>query len=55
MCIGSNLAMQEMKLLVTAIYTNWQTVIVDDEGIEEIDAYTTRPRSNRLILRFQHI
>ena len=55
MCIGSNLAMQEMKLLVTAIYTNWRTVIVDDEGIEEIDAYTTRPRSNRLMLRFQHI
>ena len=55
MCIGSNLAMQEMKLIVTAIYTNWRMVIVDDEGIEEIDAYTTRPRSNRLILTFQHV
>lgn len=55
MCIGSNLAMQEMKLIVAAIYTNWRTVIVDDEGIEEIDAYTTRPRSNRLILRFHHV
>jgi unspecific monooxygenase len=55
MCIGSNLAMQEMKLIVAAIYTNWRTVIVDDEGIEEIDAYTTRPRSNRLILAFQHV
>jgi Cytochrome P450 len=55
MCIGSNLAMQEIKLIVTAIYTNWRTMIVDDEGIEEIDAYTTRPRSNRLILRFKHL
>lgn len=55
MCIGSNLAMQEIKLLVAAIYTNWRTVIVDDEGIEEIDAYTIRPTSNRLILKFEHV
>ena len=55
MCIGSNLAMQEMKLIMTAIYSNWRTVVVDDEGIEEIDAYVTRPRSNRLILRFDHV
>ena len=66
MCIGSNLAMQgrrlkhtfhllmtiEMKLLIAAIYTNFVTEIADDEGIEEIDAYTIRPRSNRLMLRF---
>ena len=55
MCIGSNLAMQEMKLIVAAIYTNYRTVIVDDEGIEEIDAYTIKPRSNRLILRFERV
>ena len=55
MCIGSNLAMQEMKLIVAAIYSNWRTVVVDDDGIEEIDAYVTRPRSNRLILTFDHV
>jgi hypothetical protein len=55
MCIGSHLAIQEMKLIVTAVYTNWRTLIVDDEGIEKIDAYTTRPRSNKLILRFEHV
>ncbi len=55
MCIGSNLAIQEMKLIIAAIYTNWTTVIVDDEGIEEVDAYTTKPTSNRLILRFEHV
>ncbi|KAK5451558.1 hypothetical protein LTS15_007818 [Exophiala xenobiotica] len=54
MCIGSHLATQEIKLLVAAIYSNWTTEIVDDEGIEEIDAYTTKPKSNRLILRFRH-
>lgn len=55
MCIGSNLAMQEMKLIVAAVYANWRTAIVDDQGIEEIDAYITRPTSNRLGLRFQHV
>jgi hypothetical protein len=55
MCIGSHLATQEIKLLVAAIYSNWTTEIVDDEGIEEIDAYTTKPRSNRLMLRFTHV
>lgn len=54
MCIGSHLATQEIKLLVAAIYSNWTTEIVDDEGIEEIDAYTTKPKSNRLILQFRH-
>ncbi|KIW14794.1 hypothetical protein PV08_07579 [Exophiala spinifera] len=55
MCIGSHLATQEIKLLVAAIYSNWTTEIVDDEGIEEVDAYTTKPKSNRLILRFRHL
>jgi Cytochrome P450 len=55
MCIGSHLAIQELKLLVCAIYGNWKTEIADDTGIEEIDAYTTRPTSNRLMLRFEHI
>ncbi|RMD44553.1 hypothetical protein DV735_g576, partial [Chaetothyriales sp. CBS 134920] len=53
MCIGSHLAQQELKLVVAAIYTNWETEIVDDEGIEAIDAYTVSPRSSKLILRFK--
>ena len=55
MCIGSHLAIQEIKLFVAAVYSNWATQIVDDEGIEQIDAYTTKPRSNRLILKFTHV
>lgn len=43
----------EMKLMVAAVYSNYQTSIVDDTGIEAIDAYATRPRSNRLSLRFE--
>lgn len=45
----------EIKLLVAAIYNNYTTSIVNDEGIEAIDAYATRPRSNQLILKFKHI
>lgn len=41
-----------MKLIVCAIYGNYQTEIVNDDGIEEIDAYTTRPKRNALDLRF---
>ncbi|KEF55058.1 uncharacterized protein A1O9_08711 [Exophiala aquamarina CBS 119918] len=55
MCIGSHLATHEIKLLVAAIYSNWTTEIVDDDGIEEIDAYTTRPRANRCMLRFVRV
>jgi unspecific monooxygenase len=53
MCIGSNFAMQEMKLVIAAIYTNYTTHIVDDTGIEQVEAFIAGPRSNRLILRFE--
>ncbi|KAE8550858.1 hypothetical protein TMatcc_008921 [Talaromyces marneffei ATCC 18224] len=55
MCVGSNFAIQEMKLVTTAIYTNYKTTIVDDEGIEAIDAYTVKPTSDKLILEFERI
>lgn len=53
MCIGRHLAIQEIKLIVAAVWTNFRTSIVDSEGIEEVDAYTTRPRSGQLIVKFQ--
>lgn len=54
MCIGSHLAIQEIKLIVAAMYTNYKTEIAPggDDGIEEVDAYTTRPRSGKLMLKF---
>ena len=53
MCIGSHLAIQEIKLIVATVYTNYLTEIVDDEGIQELDAYTTRPSSGKLVIKFQ--
>lgn len=35
MCIGSNFAMHEIKLVIAAVYSNFRTEIVDDEGIEQ--------------------
>lgn len=44
-----------MKLITAAIYTNYTTHIVDDEGIEQIDAYTAHPRANKLVLRYERV
>lgn len=41
-----------MKFIVAAIYTNYTTSIVDDEGIEQEDGYTARPISQKLMLKF---
>lgn len=53
MCIGRHLAIQEIKLIVAALYTNYKTHIVDATGIEEADAYTTRPISGKLTIKFE--
>ncbi|EDN05457.1 predicted protein [Histoplasma mississippiense (nom. inval.)] len=49
MCVGSNLALQ------AAIYSNFTSKIIDDDGIEPIDAYTVRPSNNRLVLKFERV
>ncbi|KAF6836509.1 cytochrome p450 [Colletotrichum musicola] len=55
MCIGSNFAMNEMKLITAAIWSNFTTYIVDDDGIEQDDTYTARPLAERLILSFEQV
>ncbi|MCJ1433063.1 hypothetical protein MMC27_002422 [Xylographa pallens] len=55
MCIGNNFAMQEMKFLLAAIYTNYTTSVVDDEGIEQEDAYTAGPVGNKLVVKFARV
>ncbi|GAB1315978.1 Sterigmatocystin biosynthesis P450 monooxygenase-like protein [Madurella fahalii] len=54
MCIGSNFAMHEMKLIVAATYSNYTSYIVDDDGMaNQSDGYTGRPENERLYLRFE--
>ncbi|KAJ5246027.1 hypothetical protein N7468_001010 [Penicillium chermesinum] len=47
--------MLESKLVVAAIYSNFETTIVDDTDIEAIDAYTVHPRGQRLVLKFNAV
>ncbi|KAF3761798.1 cytochrome P450 [Cryphonectria parasitica EP155] len=55
MCIGSNFAVHEMKLITAMVYLNYTTFIVDDAGIEQGDGYTGRPASEQLWLRFERV
>jgi len=45
----------EIKLVIAAIYTNYTTRVIDDEGIEQDDGYTVGPVANKLILRFEKV
>ncbi|UNI19640.1 hypothetical protein JDV02_005815 [Purpureocillium takamizusanense] len=51
MCIGSNFAWNEMKLVTAVIYANFATAVVDDTGVEQTDGYSARPVGNQLYLK----
>ncbi|KAK4189393.1 putative cytochrome P450 E-class, group IV [Podospora australis] len=54
MCVGSNFAWHEMKLIVAAIYSNYTSHIVDDTGVKnQADGYTNQPDKERLYIRFE--
>lgn len=44
-----------MKHIIALIYTSFETEIVDDNGIEQMDAYTAPPKSNRLIIKTRKV
>ncbi|KAA8644910.1 hypothetical protein EYZ11_005298 [Aspergillus tanneri] len=52
MCLGSNFAMQEIKMVMAAVYTNYTTSIIDDEGIEQDFAFISLPVGRKLMLKF---
>ncbi|KAI9928453.1 hypothetical protein ASPWEDRAFT_170549 [Aspergillus wentii DTO 134E9] len=52
MCLGSNFALQEIKLVMAAVFTNYTTTIVDDEGIEQDYEFISLPKGRKLMLRF---
>ena len=43
------------KFILAAVYSNFRTMIEDDNGIEQEDAYTAPPSGKRLILNFEEI
>jgi hypothetical protein len=44
-----------MKEVVAAIYTNYTTYVIDDEGIEQLDAMVASPVGDKLILGFNRL
>ncbi|KAL9001408.1 MAG: hypothetical protein Q9188_005464 [Gyalolechia gomerana] len=54
-CLGSNFAMQGMKLAIAAIYTNYVTSIAEDSNMEQADlflSYALCSRTSPSVLRF---
>ncbi|KAL2803292.1 cytochrome P450 [Aspergillus granulosus] len=56
MCLGSNFALQEIKLVMATVYTNYTTSIVDDEGIEQdLEEFISLPKGRKLMLNFHSV
>ncbi|KAF2690225.1 cytochrome P450 [Lentithecium fluviatile CBS 122367] len=55
MCVGSHLAVYQMKYIIAALYSTYTTSIVDDAGIEQVDAYTAPPASDKLMIRLERL
>jgi hypothetical protein len=45
----------EMKYIIATLYSNHSTSIVDDTGIEQMDAYTAPPTSDKLLIRLEQV
>jgi hypothetical protein len=54
--LAEDMIVLEMKLIIAAIYSNYTSHIVDDEGVaNQSDSYTGRPENERLYLRFEKV
>ncbi|KAE9368222.1 cytochrome P450 [Stipitochalara longipes BDJ] len=56
-CLGKNFAIQEMLVLLAAVYTNYSSHIVNVEGIEPVDDFIATPVAveGKLVLRFEKV
>jgi hypothetical protein len=41
-----------MKVVLAAIYTNFTTTIINDDGIEQDDSYIATPVGRKLLIEF---
>jgi len=44
-----------LKLLFASIYTNFETSIIDDEGIEQSESFIAGPVGNKLIVQLHPV
>lgn len=54
-CVGRHFAVNAIKHAVAAIYTNFETGLVDAEGIEQADGFIPSPKGEKLVLRFRRV
>ena len=50
---GNHFAVAILKLLLAAVYANYSTEIIDDEGIEQREDFVSSPTGGKLFLRFR--
>jgi hypothetical protein len=44
-----------MKLLMAAIFTNYETYVIDDDGMEQLDRWVATPAGEKLVLGLKRI
>jgi hypothetical protein len=44
-----------LKTIVAAIYTNYETTIIDDGNMEQEDTFNSGPLGRRLALKFSSV
>ncbi|GKZ23416.1 hypothetical protein AbraIFM66951_009699 [Aspergillus brasiliensis] len=52
MCLGSNFALLEIKMVIAMVYANYSPEVVDDEGIEQYLEFIALPKGRKLMVRF---
>ncbi|KAF2714625.1 cytochrome P450 [Pleomassaria siparia CBS 279.74] len=52
-CIGKDFTLLVMKLIVSKMYEKYETEVVDDDGIEQEDAFFAGPLGQKLVLKFR--
>ena len=55
MCLGVHFALQEIKLVVAAIYAEFETEVVEAGSMVPTDGFVGRPRGEKCILRFKQV
>ncbi|KAF2136173.1 uncharacterized protein K452DRAFT_140447 [Aplosporella prunicola CBS 121167] len=51
MCVGSHLAVYQMKAIIAGVWTGHSTSIVGTNMMEQMDRYTAPPSGSRLVVR----
>jgi hypothetical protein len=44
-----------MKAIVKVVYGEFETMVVDDVGMEQLDSVIAGPKGDRLLLRFVNL